>query len=343
MAYQRIATPRIYPCSINHSLSLGRMASTDLTQAGITSASPIEMFDLQPASAYTIGGDDSTTQHIIKINTQMTTDSYTDNNYMLILGHNLEQSGVKFKLQHSDSSTFADDSVVNPALTELVNIGGNVSAGSGDDFDEANYATPGNNGWSLFTWTSGGSDNQYYRLTLDSVAGNYDDDIKISCIIMGEYWSFPHAPDMAIQKILAFGNTIQESVGGMTYSNASWLAAPPWGGMVEAFENKNHTTPHAMRKAGKFSWDLNFSYMTDSDVFYPELYQEQDIFTDSSFMGNVLQRTFGTHHPFLIQWSDSAVGSVYDNFSWVRLADVPKFNQVANQVWNANVSLVEQF
>ena len=64
---------------------------------------------------------------------------------------------------------------------------------------------------------------------------------------------------------------------------------------------------------------------------------------DISFMGNVLQRTFGTHHPFLIQWSDSAVGSVYDNFSWVRLADVPKFNQVANQVWNANVSLVEQF
>jgi hypothetical protein len=333
MSYQRIATPKIFPCSINHSLSLGRMASTDITQAGITSASPIEMFDLRPASAYTIGGNGTTTQHIIKINTQMTTDSYTDNNYMLILGHNLEQSGVKFKLQHDDASDFG--SAVSPALTGLVNIGGDVISG--------NYATPANNGWSLFTWTTGGSDNQYYRLILDSVAGNYDDDIKISCIIMGESWSFPHAPQMEIQKSLEFGNSIQESVGGMAYSNASWLAAPPWGGMTEAFENKNHTTPHAMRKAGKFSWDLNFSYMADSDAFYSELYQEQDIFTDSSFMGNLLQRTFGTHHPFLIQWDDSATGSVYDNFSWVRLADVPKFNQVAHRTWNANVSLIEEF
>ena len=333
MSYQRIATPRIYPCAINHALSLGRMASTDITQAGITSASPIEMFDLRPANAYTIGGNGTTTQHIIKINTQMTTDSYTDNNYMLILGHNLEQSGVKFKLQHDDESDFS--SAVSPALTELVNIGGDVISGS--------YAEPSNNGWSLFTWTTGGSDNQYYRLILDSDNGNYPTDIKISCIIMGEYWSFPHAPDLNIKKSLAFGNTIQESVGGMAYSNASWLAAPPWGGMVEAFETKDHTTPHAMRKAGKFSWDLNFSYMADSDAFYEALYQEQDIFTDSSFMGNLLQRTFGTHHPFLIQWDDSATGSVYDNFSWVRLADVPKFNQVAHRTWNANVSLIEEF
>jgi hypothetical protein len=294
------------------------MASTDITHTiggsgGIDNI--IELFDLRPSSAVTLGGGTSSSaQHIIKINTQMTTDTYTDNNYMLILGHNLEQSGVKFNLQHDDTADFSG-TPVSPALTELVNIGGDVASGA------SNYATPTNNGWSLFTWTTGGSDNQYYRLILDSVAGNYDADIKISCIIMGEYWSFPHAPDLNIKKSLAFGNTIQESVGGMTYSNASWLAAPHWGGMVEAFETKDHTTPHAMRKAGKFSWDLNFSYMADSDAFYEALYQEQDIFTDSSLMGNLLQRTF----------------------SWVRLADVPKFNQVAHQVWNANVSLTEQF
>ena len=338
MAYQRIATPRIYPCSINHSLSLGRMASTDITHTiggsgGIDNI--IELFDLRPSSAVTLGGGTSSSaQHIIKINTQMTGDTYTDNNYMLILGHNLEQSGVKFKLQHDDTADFSG-TPVSPALTELVNIDGDVTSG--------NYATPANNGWSLFTWTTGVSDNQYYRLILDSVAGNYDDDIKISCIIMGEYWSFPHSPDLNIKKSIEFGNNVQESIGGSTYSTASWLAAPPWGGMVEAFETKNHTTPHAMRKAGKFSWDLNFSYMADSDVFYEALYQELDIFTDSSLMGNLLQRTFGTHHPFLIQWDDSATGDAFDNFSWVRLTDMPKFNHVANRVWNANVSLIEQF
>jgi len=345
MAYQRIATPRIYPCAINHALSLSEMTSANLTQAGITSASPIEMFDLKPSNVVTIGGNGTATQHIIKINFNETGDTFmSDSNFMLIMGHNFEQSGVKFKLQHSDSATFADGEVVNPALTQLVNSGGDVRADAGTNVGDGEYTTALTyNGWSLFTWDGGDTDNQYYWLTLDSESGNYDTDIKISCIIMGTMWSFPHAPDMSIQKSIAFGNTIQESVGGMTYSNSSWLAAPHWGGMTEAFEAKNHVTPNQMRKAGKLQYDMNFSYMTDSDIFYSELYQEQDIFTETSFMGNVLQRTLGTHHPFLIQWDDTTVALVRDNFSWVRFSDVPKFNQVANQTWNANVSLTEQF
>jgi hypothetical protein len=337
MAYQRIATPRIYPCAINHALSLGEMTSANLTQAGITSASPIEMFDLKPSNVVTIGGNGTATQHIIKINFNEPGDTFmSDSNFMLIMGHNFEQAGVTFKLQHDDASDFG--SAQSPALTQLVNLSSGGDVSSGDYTGALTY-----NGWSLFTWDGGDTDNQYYRLILDSESGNYDTDIKISCIIMGEYWSFPHAPDMSIQKSIAFGNTIQESVGGMTYSNASWLAAPHWGGMTEAFEAKNHVTPNQMRKAGKLQYDMNFSYMTDSDIFYSELYQEQDIFTETSFMGNVLQRTLGTHHPFLIQWDDTTVALVRDNFSWVRFSDVPKFNQVANQTWNANVSLTEQF
>jgi len=335
MSYQRIAIPRIYPCAINHALSLGEMTSANITQAGITSASPIEMFDLKPSNAVTIGGNGTTTQHIIKINFNEASDSFmADSNFMLIMGHNLEDAGVKLKLQHDDASDFG--SAVSPALTQLVNSGGNVS--SGDYTTALTY-----NGWSLFTWDGGDTDNQYYRLILDSESGNYDTDIKISCIVMGTLWSFPHSPDLNIKKSIAFGNSIQESVGGMTYSNASWLAAPHWGGMTEAFDAKNHVTPNQMRKAGKLQYDMNFSYMTDSDIFYSELYQEQDIFTETSFMGNVLQRTLGTHHPFLIQWDDSTVALVRDNFSWVRFTDVPKFDQVMHRIWSAQMSFTEEF
>ena len=336
MSYQRITTPRIYPCAINHALSLGEMATSDITQSGITSASPIEMFDLKPSNAVTIGGNSTATQHIIKINFNESSDTFmSDSNFMLILGHNFEDAGVKFNLQHDDDSGFA--SAVSPALTEVVNIGGDVASGA------SNYATPTNNGWSLFTWSTGGSDNQYYRLILDSVSSNYATDIKIACIIIGDYWDFPHAPDLNIQKSIAFGNKIQESIGGTTYSNASWLAAPHWAGMYEPFDNKNHSTPNQMRKAGKMRYNMNFSYMTDSDLFYSEMYQEEDIFSESSFMGQVLQRTLGTHHPFMIQWDNSSSSLFRDNFSWVRLTDVPSFSQVAHQTWNCDLSLIEQF
>ena len=169
MAYQRIATPRIYPCAINHSLSLGKMATTDLTQTGITTASPIEMFDLKPSNTVTIGGNGTSTQHQIIMNFQEASDTFvSDSNFMLIFGHNFYTAGVKFKLQHDDDSAFG--SAQSPPVTELVNIGG--------DFASGYYAQPPNNGWSLFTWEGGETDNQYDKLVLDSVAGNYDADIK---------------------------------------------------------------------------------------------------------------------------------------------------------------------
>jgi len=60
-------------------------------------------------------------------------------------------------------------------------------------------------------------------------------------------------------------------------------------------------------------------------------------------MGQVLQRTLGTHHPFLIQWDDTTVALVRDNFSWVRFTKVPSFRQVAINIWECDVSLVEEF
>ena len=322
------------------------MSTANLTQSGITSASPADMFDLRPSNVVTIGGSGTSTVHKIDINFNETGDNFlSHSNYMLIMGHNFEQANVRFRVQHSDSSTFADGTVQSLALTELVNIGGDQGIGVSDG-NESNGTYTGAvswNGWSLFSFPPGTANNQYWRISLKPVSGNYTTDIKIASISMGDMWSFPHAPDLNIRKSIDFRNTVQESVGGMTYSNVTGVAAPHWGGMFEAFDAKNHVTPNQMRKAGKMTYDMKFSYMTDSDIFYSELYQEEDIFTEDSFMGSVLQRTLGTHHPFLIQWDDSTAALVRDNFSWVRFTDVPQFNQVAHRVWDANVSVTEQY
>ena len=356
MSYQRIATPRIYPCAINHALSLGKMTTANFKHyiggAEQTSDNKSELFNLKPAQAVNLGGNNTTSEHIIQIDSNEASDTFmSDNNFMLIMGHNFHNADVKFRVYNYD--TWGE---TVKTLTPIVNAGSLTgSGGTWTSPQSGNYQAWYNN-WTLFSFTGGSTTNQYTRLYLNyndddhgasgsvrTPDGSYAQDIKIANIIMGDYWDFPHAPDMRIKKSIEFGNTVQESVGGSTYSNASWLAAPHWGGSFEAFDAKTHTTPNQMRKAGKVTYDMNFSYMTDSDLFTSELYQEQDIFTETSFMGQVLQRTLGTHHPFLIQWDNSSSALVRDNFSWVRFVGVPTFTQVAHRTWNVNVSLVEEF
>jgi len=315
-----------------------------------------ELFNLKPAQAVNLGGNDTDSQHIIEIDYNEAGDSFVSyNNFMLIMGHNFHNADVKYLLKKDDDGDFSGQSAIE--LTPIVNAGSLTGTGGEWTSPQSGYYQAWYNNWTLFSFSGGSSANQIYRLYLDvndaehgqtgntrtSPDGYYGQDISIANIIMGDYWDFPHSPDLEIKKSIEFGNKTQESIGGSTYSTASWLSAPHWGGDFEAFDAKTHLTPNQMRKAGKITHDMKFSYMQDTDLFTSELYQEQDIFTETSFMGQVLQRTLGTHHPFLIQWDNSSSALIRDNFSWVRFAKVPSFRQVAINIWECDVSLVEEF
>lgn len=354
MSYQRIRTPRIYPCAINHSLSLGKMTTANFKHyidGSEQSDNKSELFNLKPAQAVNLGGNGTTLEHIIQIDSNEDSDTFvSDNNFMLIMGHNFHNADVKFKVYNYDTWGEA-----YKALTPIVNAGSTTGTGGEWTSPQSGSYQAWYNNWTLFSFTGGSTTNRYTRLYLNHNSAehgadgstrtnaSYGQDISIANIIMGDYWDFPHSPDLEIKKSIEFGNNVQESIGGSKYSTASWLSAPHWGGKHEAFDAKTHLTPNQMRKAGKITYDMKFSYMQDSDLFTPELYQEQDIFTETSFMGQVLQRTLGTHHPFLIQWDNSSSSLVRDNFSWVRFAKVPSFRQVAINIWECDVSLVEEF
>ena len=91
MSYQRITTPRIYTDNINWMLSLGQMATSDITLSGLSMASGsslLSMFDMRPANLQTITASGVSTQGIIKLDTELSTDVTQDANFIAILGHN---------------------------------------------------------------------------------------------------------------------------------------------------------------------------------------------------------------------------------------------------------------
>lgn len=333
MSYQRIRTPRIYTDNISWLLGLGKITSNSITQSGLTTASPIEMFDMKPSNLVDLGGSGTSTTHYIKLNTNITTDSAQDANFIAILGHNFEEAGVKFKVEISDNSNFpVGTETTILSLTNVVN-----ASLSGD------YAVPSANGWSLATF-SGTTDNQWVRITFEPTTGTpieYQDDVKIGAILIGEYLNFPHSPDLEINKQLIFdGVKKQQSIGGQTYANASFLSGANW--YHEPYVNSGNVNPNPLRRTGRLSVDMNFSYLTDTDVFPQEFNDNSHLIGADNLMGNLIQRTAGGMYPFLICFDPT--GNIDDDsYLWCRLNNTPKFKQVANQVWNCDISLLEEF
>jgi len=324
MSYQRIVTPRVYVSSVNWLLGLGKMTSLDITSSGLSMASGsslIEMFDLRPSNVQTITANGVGTVHYIKMDTNVETDANQDANFLLIMGHNLNTAGAKFKIETDDNDSYS--SAQTPTMTEVVNS--TISTG---------WAIPGSDGWSLVTFTQA-TDNKNVRIVFDDVSSDYNADIKIAVVSLGEHFTFPHSPDMNIKKSLTYeGVKLMESVGGNTYSNASYLASPQWN------TSPFFTADNAVRKTGRLNVDMNFSYVADTNLFPEELYDPTKQSTSNSIMTNLVQRTFGGHYPFLFQF-DSATATSDDSFMWWRLDSDFQATQVANQIWNVNLSLRE--
>jgi len=329
MTYSRIAIPRIYTDWINWELTTGKMATTDLTQSGITSTDPIEMFDLNPSNVITIGGSGTSTQHAIKINTNITTDSYMNIDFCAILGHNFKQADVKFKLQTDDASGFG--SPQTPDLTEVVNIGGDTTG-------EA-YATPANNGWSLFTFSQS-TDNQYIRLLIDPGTENYDADIKIGAILLGSFYDFPHRADLKLSRNNDFDNDLNGARGGKRFSNLKHKGSADW--FVNQWRLTTGTGPDSSRYYGRRIYDLNFSYIDDTEMQSND-FNLNDMYLDTGkkFYNSVTNKIFGSHFPFIFQ-PDNTNATATSGFVFARMTSL-KETQTGVNLWNIQMKLEEEF
>jgi hypothetical protein len=87
---------------------------------------------------------------------------------------------------------------------------------------------------------------------------------------------------------------------------------------------------------------MSFSYLNDTDVFPNEFYDRQDIVTGNDITSNMIFRSHGGMFPFLFQF-DKDTATAKDSFMWCRLAEEPSFTQVANNVWDTSIKLIEEY
>ena len=335
MSYQRIGTPKIYVDNVNWSLTSGQIDSTDITYTAsdsslATGSSVISMFDMKPSNLQQINTSGNQDDLFITVDTHITSDSLVDNNFVAILGHNFNQAGAKFQIEQSDDFTANVYDVASP--TEVVN----ATFGS-------SFHTPARNGWSLVTFADrvGSGDNRYWRIRIEPSGAGYNANLQIGAILMGEVISLPHSPDLQINRQFIFdGVKKQTSVGGQTYANAQYLSGADW--FLDPFNISTSASPSSLRKTGRQSWDMKFSYLTDTDVFPETLYTTTGLIEGNDFYTNLIAKTHGGMLPFLFQYDDTSATAT-DSFLWCRLNNEPQFKQVANRVWNANINLLEEF
>jgi len=172
----------------------------------------------------------------------------------------------------------------------------------------------------------------------------------LSELVVGRYYDMPHSPDLSLSMSHEYGGikTITTK-GGSTLSNANYHKPPRWGD-IEAWQLDDFPYYYS----GRRTWDLSFSYISDTDI-EPYSYYGNKYTDDSSEEGtdnwfqNVLYYTQGS--PFIF-CPDPSIGYYSDGSNPPRTPefaicrfDMDSFQrkQVASNVYNIKVKIVESW
>jgi len=347
MTYNRVATPRMYMDRLSFDLTNGfrtisnyTIIQNDGSTAVTFDGGQIEdLFDMRPTNYATIAHD--TQAFYIIIDTGMGSDTVAEANFLAILGHNFEEADAAFAVQHDDSSSFGSATFVSNSPTRVINAAVSSSA---------NYVEPDNNGWSLITWANNNTDNRYYRIIISkegNLGANFDSDVKIGSIMLGEYIDFPSSPDMSVGFTIDYdGTKLINSVGGNTYAQAShlgsagWAKTNPW---VNATSGNENQTTTLSRHYGRRKYDMNFSYVADTDLFLSNMHAGHGGTVDGSDLySQFYHKSLGQHLPFLFSIDSTSTNE--GDYGLYRLDDSKmKTKQVAHQTWNTSLGLVESW
>ena len=361
MANMNVKTPRFYVDTINYLLSRGvaQNGAFDVTGSGgvfqgIQTGSEAELFDMNPLNKVDFDTSANTTDHVlVTIDTQSAS---SKKNFIAILNHNLKSAKGKIRIFAGNENTDhtavdggnAETGDVNWGdmnVTEVVNAD-TLTDGSGDT---SKTIEPSTDGSTIFTFDE--TNLQYWGIQFEGAHGysgsatnetwDSSTDFFVGCILIGEYFDAPHAPDLEIQRQIIFdGVDVLESAGGKRFANMRHS------GRTHTAASKSPFTlgyPGQEGYGGRLAYDVNFSFLASSELM-PNRY-ESLVHTDDTVVSDVWNKTNGPHIPFIFSCDNTSTGSnaesehIFARFAQNSL----NMSQVANDYWNVSMRIEEEF
>ena len=347
MANVNIRTPRFYCDSISYRRSRGIAVDTKYdvmdensgsNLVGIKSGGGVEadLFDMRPSNLVTFNTKaDATTRadHVVITLDLMGTTSNVCN-FVAILNHNADSSNAKFRIASSNTDTDIESANMVSAnviqSTEVLN--GTVGGSS------PYTIVPSADGSTILTFSE--TNDRFIGIQIEGQGSTFSssNDFTVGCILVGEFYDMPHAPDLNISRSITFDKVnIQESVGGQRYSNMANF------GKSAASQNKSPfvtTTSPQQVFGGRMAYDMNFSYLNSTDVM-PNDYSTHNP-TDDSTVEDIWNKVNGPHIPFIFTADGTSTSE--SDYLFARFGqDSLDMQQVAPDVFNLSMSIAEEF
>jgi len=340
MANMNISTPRFYPDIVNFLMSrgLGQDGNFDVITGsnliGVQTGSEAELFDMRPLNKVDFNTSAATSDHVlVNIDTQSTS---TKKSFVAILNHNMASADAKVLIKASNTESHV----------QAVNMGSATAMDTPAEVVNANaisssIVTPDSDGSTIVKFAE--QSLRYWGIQFEGNSSNTfsSTDLFVGCILIGEYYEMPHAPDLNVTRMISYNrlNDLQESHGGQRFSNLK-----SYGRTAESTSKSPFTTASNGydSQGGRLIYDMNFSFIDATDLM-PD---EYDIVADDdNFVDDVWNKTNGNHIPFIFSIDKSSEGDnaesehVFGRFANNSL----DMTQVAPNVFNISLTVEEEF
>ena len=358
MANSQIGTPRFYTDQISYLMSRGVAQDgnfdviTGSNLIGIQTGSEAELFDMRPLNKVDFDTSANDSDHVlINIDTQST----SKKSYIAILNHNLVSAVGKIRIFAGDiasdvtaidgaNADTADITWADDTVTDVVN-GDTTTAASND---KSVVIEPGTDGSTIIKFAE--QTNRYWGIQFEGNTTNTgvatngtwgSTDLFVGCIMIGEYYDMPHAPDLNITRMISYNrmNDLQESYGGQRFSNLKSFGRTAGSTSKSPFTTGSNGYDSY---GGRIIYDMSFSFL-DSTNLMPDEYHI--VAADDSFVADVWNMTNGNHLPFIFSIDKSSEGDnaesehIFGRFANNSL----DMAQVAPNVFNMKLTIEEEF
>ena len=339
MTHQRIVSPKFYTDIINSMIARGYASSNFTVQAtntgnhfvGIKSGGGVvqELFDMNPQKRVTFetATDSTSKEDHVLLNLDFGTPIPLS--FVAILNHNMKTATAEFFSCGASSAITLDDTSDKIASTEVINAD-----------NSSNVFTPDNDGDSIITFNAN-QNFQHFGIQIGGTSSAFSStDLKIGQIVIGMAFELTASPDLNVSKSISYGNDIMETPAGKKFSSARFLEGFSSSDTTAGQPFRNKGTNTALRFGGRTQYDLNYSFVNDTDLTSSDISTNNHASFD--FYNAVWNKTNGSHIPFIFT-PDSASTTVGD-YLYARFGQNQlQTTQVASRVFNTSLSIIEEF